>query len=206
MNAVITGDIVNSTRLIPAEEKRLIDGLSKLLKPFPFTFYRGDSFQVYIPDSGQALTIALQCRTLAIGFRPEAAEKITDLRMAIGLGEVNQPVNYPGSASGEAFLLSGRIFDEMEKTGPRLFIGSAIELANAGLDVLADYIDAICRRMTVKQAVVIFELLLGQSQQETALKLKKSRSTVNQHVTAGGWDELEKLIGQYRHLINLLNR
>ncbi|MFI5194274.1 MAG: hypothetical protein ACHQD7_09455 [Chitinophagales bacterium] len=206
LSAVITGDIVNSTRLPPGDEKKLIGRLSDILKPFQFAFYRGDSFQVYMKEPERALEIALLCRTMALGFAKEKTKKITDVRMGIGIGRVTEPVRDPGSANGEAFLLSGRTFDDLEKSGSRLAITSTDEMANAGFSVLSDYINEICRKMSVKQANVIFELLQGYSQQETAIRLKKSKSTINQHVTAGSWNELEKLVLQYRRLIILLNK
>jgi hypothetical protein len=206
LSAVITGDIVNSTKLLPASEKRLIKRLTLILNTFKFEFYRGDSFQVYMKDPGKALEIALSCRALAISFAPEKAKKMTDIRIGIGIGQVNAPVRKPGAAKGEAFLLSGRIFDELEESGERLAIVTSHEIANVGFKVISDYINTIYQKITVKQAAVIFELLQGHSQQEIALRLKKSKSTINQHVTAGRWGELEKLIQQYQHLTTQLNK
>jgi transcriptional regulator with XRE-family HTH domain len=56
--------------------------------------------------------------------------------------------------------------------------------------------------MTSKQAAVIFELLKGESQQQVAAKMKKSKSTINQRVSAGRWPEIEKLLQQYENIIN----
>ena len=206
LSAVITGDIVNSTKLFPESEKRLISRLGLILNSFKFEFYRGDSFQVYMKAPGKALEVALLCRTLAIGFVSEKAKKISDVRIGIGIGLINAPVRKLGAANGEPFLLSGRVFDELEKTGERLAIASTQEIANAGFNVISDYINSIYQKMTVKQAAVIFELLQGHSQQETALRLMKSKSTINQHVTAGRWNELEKLMQQYQYLTTLLNK
>jgi hypothetical protein len=59
--------------------------------------------------------------------------------------------------------------------------------------------------MTGKQAIVIFELLQGQTQQQVAVKFKKSKSTINQHVNAGNWPAVEKLLQQYYNIINQLS-
>ena len=77
-------------------------------------------------------------------------------------------------------------------------------LANEGLQVIAEYINAIFNTMTRKQAKVIFELLKGQTQQAVAKKLKKSKSTINQHVSSGRWAEIEKLLLHYENIINHL--
>jgi|SRR6185312_541326 len=205
-SAVLTGDIVNSTRLLPANEKKLITGISQILEPFQFGFYRGDSFQAYLEEPEKALTTALLCRTLAIAHVPEKKEKITDLRIGIGLGQVISPVKDLTIAKGEAFLLSGRIFDELERSGERLAIASNQEIANLGFKVISDYANFLCRKMTDKQAAVIFELLQGRSQQESAKRLKKSKSTIHQHVVAGSWNELERLIQQFQNMVSRINK
>ena len=120
------------------------------------------------------------------------------------MGEIKGPVKSLSTAKGEAFVLSGRAFDEIAKTEKRLAIATGNPLANEGLQVIADYMNAIFKVMTGKQATVIFELLRGQTQQVVAGKLKKSKSTINQHVSSGRWPEIEKLLQQYENIINQL--
>ena len=108
------------------------------------------------------------------------------------------------TAKGEAFILSGRAFDEMAQTNKRLVIATENTLANEGLQVIAAYLDAIFTGMTGKQAMVIFELLKGETQQAAAAKLMKSKSTIHQHVNAGRWPEIEELLLRYNNIVNLL--
>ena len=77
-------------------------------------------------------------------------------------------------------------------------------MANEGLQVISDYINDIFKTMTGKQAQVIFELLKGKTQQEVAKKLKRTKSTINQHVSSGKWFQIEKLLTQYENIINQL--
>ncbi|MEO6317019.1 MAG: hypothetical protein ABIU63_07530 [Chitinophagaceae bacterium] len=203
VQAVLTGDIVNSTGMGAAAEKRLLKSLQQLLADHSFEFYRGDSFQVYIKDAGNALPVALMCRAAAISIGGRAGV-LSDIRISIGLGKVVQPVKTLGTGKGDAFVLSGRAFDTLAGTDNRLAISTANQLANEGLEVIAAYLGAIFKVMTGKQAGVIFELLKGESQQEVAVKLKKSKSTIHQHVTAGRWTEIEKLVQHYKNIINQL--
>ena len=203
-SAVITGDIVNSTQLDEDSEKRLLQRLNDILKPHKFEFYRGDSFQVYLQDSRQALEIALKCRTAAIGLIQEAAEVVSDVRISIGIGEVASPVLALGSAKGTAFVLSGRALDDLEKTEGRLVIVTENPMANLALGILTDYINSIYRQLTAKQAEVLLELFNGETQQQVAEKLNRSKSTISQHVTAGRWEEIEKIIKQYINIVELL--
>ena len=204
IRAVLTGDIVNSTQLGQAAEKRLLKKLRQMLAVHQFEFYRGDSFQVYVKDAGTALRTALLCRTVAISTAGNMGIISSDIRVSIGIGMVKTPVTTLGTAKGEAFILSGRAFDVLTKNDARLAITSANNLANEGLQVIADYINAIFKNMTDKQAGVIFELLKGESQKAAAVKLKKSKSTIHQHVSAGRWAEIEKLLEYYQNIIDQL--
>jgi hypothetical protein len=109
------------------------------------------------------------------------------------------------TAKGEAFVLSGRKLDEITQQQQRLAISCSNPLANEGLSVIADYLNAIFDVMTGKQAEVIFELLRGEMQKTVAKKLRKTKSTIHQRTTAGRWPAIEKLLGQYENIINQIS-
>lgn len=201
LQAVLTGDIVNSTRLSAANEKRLLKGLKKILYSYKYEFYRGDSFQIYLKNPADALRIALLCRAAAISVPSNEENMHADVRISIGLGTVKSPVKVLSSAKGEAFLLSGRMLDELAKSGRRLSIAVNGPIAGIAFEVIADYLNSIFDVMTDKQAVVVFELLAGKTQKNVSDKLKKSKSTISQHVTSGRWYEIEKLLKQYENVI-----
>ena len=205
IHAVLTGDIVNSTLLDQQQERKLMKMLQHLLTDHKHEFFRGDSFQAYIKDPSLALKIALQCRTAAIGLNPESTPPISDVRISIGIGAVDSPVRILATAKGEAFLLSGRALDAMNKTEGRLIIITENKLANHALGIMSDYINSIYRQMTPKQAEVIVELLNGLSQQHVADKLNRSKSTISQHVTAGRWEEIENILNKYQEIVQLIS-
>ena len=204
IRAVLTGDIVNSTRLNKATEKKLLQFVRQLFRQHKLEFYRGDSFQAYSKQAADALRLSLLCRTAAISLSRSANTVPSDIRVSIGIGEVIAPVRTLKTAKGQAFVLSGRAFDEIVKTDSRLAISTGNVLANEGLQVIADYLNAIFNGMTGKQAEVIFELLRGETQQAVAYKLKKTKSTIHQRVTSGHWPEIEKLLQRYENIINQL--
>ena len=205
IHAVLTGDIVNCTLLEPSQEKKLLKLLQHILSDHKQEFFRGDSFQAYIKESSQALKIALQCRTAAIGLQPDQSPAVSDVRISIGIGQVESPVRTLATAKGEAFLLSGRALDAMDKTEGRLIIIIENKLTNYAFSVMSDYINSIYKQMTPKQAEVIFELLKGYSQQHVAEKLNRSKSTISQHVTAGRWDEIENILKKYQEIVQLIS-
>ncbi len=201
MQAVLTGDIVNSTKLTSVKEKALVKLLEQVLKPYKYEFYRGDSFQALIKEAGDSLRIALLCRTAAISI---TENNKTDVKVSIGIGDVDDRIKTLGSAKGEAFIISGRAFDELEKTSSRLVISTANTMANLSLQVIADYVNSIYSKMTPKQARVIFELLKGGLQQDVVKRLKKSKSTISQHANSGRWAEVEKILNQYELLVKAI--
>jgi hypothetical protein len=202
--AVLTGDIVNSTKLTAAKEAKLTNTLAGIFTDYDskFEFYRGDSFQACVKNPVNALRLALLSRSAAIKLFKEDKSVLADVRISIGIGEVNTPVRSLKTAKGEAFVLSGRRFDEIMKNEQRLAISTGNPLANEGLQVIADYLNAIFDVMTGKQAEVIFELLKGEMQKTVAKKFRKTKSTIHQRITAGRWPEIEKLLQQYENIIH----
>jgi len=205
-HAVLTADIVNSTRLKVAREKKLTTRLREIFKQrgARLEFYRGDSFQAYTKNAGEALRMALLCRTAAIALDRDEPILGSDLRISIGIGAVQHPLKELKTGKGEAFVLSGRKFDELPELNLRIAITSNNLLANEGFSIIAAYVDNIFRAMTGKQAEVIFGLLNGDLQKQVARKLKKTESTIHQLLKSGRWQEIEKLLKQYENIINLL--
>lgn len=201
--AVITADIVNSTKLSRGDSKKLMTLLSSILEGHKYEFYRGDSFQVFLKEPADALLLTLQLKAAALKSPVEPASDPIDIRASIGIGSIHLPLKTLKTASGEAFILSGRGFDQL-KNVQRIYISSSEknELANHGLRVLAGFVDYIFRRLTSKQAAVVFELLQKRTQIETAKRLKKSQATINKHTQSAGWTEIEKLLAEYKIFIN----
>jgi hypothetical protein len=203
--AAITGDIVNFTRLTAPAQKKLVADLSKLMHNYKFDFYRGDSFNVYARQPKEALRLVLQLRTSARKLIRDAATPETDIRVSIGIGEVNAPVRTLRTATGGAFTLSGRNLDAITRSGERLTIVSENTAINPALKVIASFMDYLLNRLTAKQAEVVFELSGNLTQTEVAERLHKSQATINQHVQSSGWNEMEKLLEEYESL-NFINK
>jgi hypothetical protein len=202
LSAVITADIVNSTKLSKAEYKRLLKNLEEILQPYQHEFFRGDSFQVFVKSPGEALTVLLQARTVAMKLSEPSP---SDIRASIGIGQVKLPVKSFQTASGDVFILSGRSFDKMIKDERLIIVTDEKNKAvNLGLKLISQFIDYLFQRLTFKQAAVVFELLMDQTQIDTAKKLKKSQATIHKHIQAAGWPQTEKLLSDYKELIALI--
>jgi hypothetical protein len=204
LSAVITADIVNSTKLSKAESKKLIKNLTGILLEHQHEFFRGDSFQVLVKSPDEALRILLHARTTAMKLSGSSMP-VADIRASIGIGNVKLPVKSFQTASGDVFILSGRAFDKMAKEERLIIICDEKNKAvNSGLKVISQFIDYLFQRLTFKQAAVVYELLMARTQIDTAKRLRKSQATVNKHTQAAGWPEIEKLLEEYKNLIALI--
>ena len=202
LSAVVTADIVNSTKLSKIQYKKLIKSLEGILQPYQHEFFRGDSFQAFVKSPNEALRVLLQARTAAMKLSESFA---CDIRASIGIGHAKLPVKSFQTASGDVFILSGRAFDEMEKEERLIIVCNEKNKAvNSGLKVISQFIDYLFQRLTFKQAAVVYELLMERTQVDTAKRLKKSQATVHKHIQAAGWPEIEKLLTEYKNLIALI--
>jgi hypothetical protein len=202
--AVITGDIVNSTKLLPKQERDLFEKLIyATLKDHQYEFYRGDSFQAFVDKPEKSLRLALACRALAISFN-EHSVMTFDIRVSIAIGKVTLPIENLGTARDAPFILSGRKLDTLKEEGRRLAIVSGDRKADIAFDVMSSYIDSIFQKMTTRQADVIAELLHGIPQQQLAGSLGKSKSTISELATAGRWPEIELLMRNFEDLVKLI--
>lgn len=199
LNAVITGDFVRSTLLEKAEESKLYKDVAKIAAAYPYSVYRGDSFQVYIRDAAESLRIVFLMRCAARRIEQPGID--FDIRQSIGIAVQTSAVRQLPSAKGAPFVLSGRAFDTMKDEGALLVITTGQELFNQVFEMLAAFADDIFGSMTPKQALVVFELLSGRTQQEVAKKLKKTQPTINRQARAAKWHRLQELLSKFDYFI-----
>ncbi|MFT4156000.1 hypothetical protein [Parafilimonas sp.] len=202
LQAVITADIVNSTRMNKKQETQLLQTLEGLFADQPHEFFRGDSFQVLVLQPALSLQLALLCRTAAIALEPES--RPFDIRMGIGIGYGAGNTGHLWQSKEEAFILSGRAFDTLAGTNSRMAMAAADPVAAEALQVISLYLDAICAGITGRQAATVHYLLQGQSQQAAAQQLQKSPSTIHQHLKAARWPEMQVILQHYQNIITLM--
>jgi len=201
IKAVLTADIVNSTLMEGKELNDLIVMIRSEFKQSKLTseFYRGDSFHL-LTEVEEAFRVAVKLRVLARQVPNAGTGENADIRIAIGLGKVQDAIKSMAMGKGEAFILSGRELDVISKSQVRLSIRCADDKIGAGMEALALLTDMVLKDLSIKQAEVLSELLMGYTQMEVALKLKKSQSTINKLAQAGNWSQLEKASQIYRKL------
>lgn len=203
--AVITGDIINFTKLTAIKRQQLIEATEILLKTWTkekgeAEIFRGDSYQILFDGIFEALTKSIQ---LICWFKRHSDEnnKIhLSTRISIGVGEVSYLGKNVLNSDGEAFHLSGRNFDRM-KDNEYLSVHTADENKNTGIEIILGFINKYIGKWTKGQAEVIFLLLDGKTQQETAETLSLSQPSVNGRLKSAGWKEVETTIKYIANLI-----
>lgn len=205
--AVLTGDIVGSRKV--ANTDKLITSLKQIFTDiklktgikFDEEIFRGDSFQIVLYDSKDALLLAILIR---IGLRAKTVvgsktssipiHKLWDARIAIGIGKGSVKTKIIES-NGEAFQLSGLEFDKLKKAHEKLNILTVWEEKNMHFNIITKLLDVIIDKWTKLTSEVVYEYLLnGSTQSEMAKVLKVSQPAIHKRLSIANIDVIEKSI------------
>jgi len=198
MIAVLTGDIVNSREI---STKLWLDELKHELIRHgdewkDWEVYRGDSFQLKV-DPIKALEVAFFIKARIKQF------KELDVRIAIGLGDVDYVADRVTESNGSAFSNSGECFDFLKKSNLEIrspwkdfdrIINLMLNLASLTMDNWSP-----ASSQMIWTGLEFPEL----NQVELAEKLKKkSQGTVSEGLKRGGYEEIHKLLLYYKEEIS----
>jgi hypothetical protein len=213
VQAIITGDIIDSTRLNEAERKKMLAALKKVFheiedkeQKVDFKIYRGDSFQGNCPDPEEALWISLKIKTALLKVNLSSNQTL-DARIAIGIGKTGKLIKNIGTADGEAFRNSGQLLnpktkEEYKKLKDYTFLfKSPWDEVNEEMDVLLSALDALISKWTTEQAEVIYELLKHKTQTQIAAELNKSQSSISERIQNANWLVVSNILARYQTVI-----
>jgi hypothetical protein len=200
--AVITADVVNSTRFRSDQTSAWLNNLLTELRSDP-TFdwalkpevYRGDSFQGVIRKPEDALRLAILTRVIM-----RSNNKGTDLRIAIGIGGVDHLTERAGTSDGEAFRLSGRLADQIRDRKAK--IGFALTSPAPALDSSMDLLETLIEGWTAAQCEVVYGLLMNRNISQIAETLSISQSAASQRAASAKWWAIASILSTFpEHLI-----
>ncbi|MBT9874353.1 hypothetical protein GPL06_16375 [Bacteroides salyersiae] len=191
IKGVITGDIIQSTRIKPENKQLVLDTIRNTVyemekwSKMKLEIFRGDSFQIVIDNTYEAVRIAILIRAGLQKSTPEGSEIKWDARLALGLGSVNFPQEESVTESdGEAFRNSGWEFDELGKR--KLAIRTPWQNMNDELKVSTAFADDIVSEWSVAQAQAIYASLIhSKTQKEIAADLNTSPQNISKRIIAG---------------------
>ena len=207
---VVTGDIVDSTRLSASDRDRLLSVLNTLLLDADphgernSAIFRGDSFQIKLSQPSQAARVALSIRSGLICATPPAATALWDARISVGVGEEAYVGDNVGKSDGEAFRLSGRRLDEMKNS--RLSFLTASNFVNEELAVEVNFIDDIVSHWSRNQAFVAHQYFHSEppAQQAIARQMRVTAQRANQLYHAAKVPLILPFIARFENLVAFL--
>ncbi|WP_048306927.1 hypothetical protein [Halomonas sp. PR-M31] len=189
---VLTGDVVGSQRIKDKDRfNRTLDAALGLVEErfkARCDRYRGDGFQVVVPDPGNAMTAAILIRAALIQQSP-SRHNTWDARIVLGVGtgEVPEAERF-AQADGEAFVLSGQGLDDLSDTPDRLAIVTSSSEYVETLTLMTRFVDDILSHWSRFSAeVVSLSLLHQESQQALAQRLERAQPTINRRLAVARW-------------------
>jgi len=202
--AVITGDIVGSSRLTVEERRKAqallaseAQELGRTLHVAPplkaIVLFRGDSWQLIVKDPVLSLRVGLSIRT---HLRAGMASNTVDTRLSIGVGTIEfVPSDNISAGDGEAFRRSGEGLDHRMKT-VRLVVElepGDDPLRREALGSIIQLMDALVTGLTHPQAQAVHGALAGGTQETIGVGWRPkpiSQQAVAQHLDKAGWHAL----------------
>ncbi|HCX22728.1 MAG: transcriptional regulator [Flammeovirgaceae bacterium] len=193
--AVLTGDVINS-RNEPGEVWLPI--LKQTLgrsghEPKEWEVFRGDSFQLRVSPQ-EALEAALAIKLAMMQFGDLNA------RIAIGIGEEGFQSDKITESNGEAFVLSGKTFDQMKKR--TLALSVKYEPFNQLMNVMLDFATFLIDGWSKSIVKVVITTLdhPEMNQSEIAALLGVSQANISETYSRAGLDKVMNMLQIYRKL------
>ena len=204
--AVISGDIIGSSKLSPSERAELPNIMKQASNelraflpqsvPLSVDIYAGDSWQLLVSEPGDALRVAVYYRGSIIA----AKEKEIDTRLVLALGKVDfVPGERVSEGDGEAFRLSGRALKETVGRQQMRFVAGQ-SLDSDLWDTTFALMDVVVRRWSAKQAQAILGALQGWSHAEIAMHFRPpiKREGVTHLLAAANWHAIDRVMQVFK--------
>ena len=199
--AVLSGDIVDSTDLAPAEIQAVFEHVERAVMAFKVAgwgrlsgpdFYSGDSWQIVLDTPEQALRLALYLNAYVW-----AASEVR-MRISIGIGQIDTLDPEAVSRSfGEAFVLSGRALKRMTLYFDlTCAVPETAKPLTTWLPVVTHLCSSLVRQWTQRQAEVLSHAVLMQTplHEEVAASLDPPvrKQTASDVLRAANWRSLQE--------------
>jgi hypothetical protein len=206
MHAVLTGDIIGSSKLTPTEHKKTMKIVRSVANVFPemmvgkVDVFSGDSWQMVLSDCLGSVRVALYLRAI---LRREK-ELNVDTRVSLVWGELDpRKVNkrHVSESVGDLFTLSGRRLSELKKEACLSFYYLSKPEFSFALNLSFGLLDALIRKWSWQQSRAISGMLEGQTQKALSEEFNISQPAVNKSLISSGWPELEVFFQQLESAI-----
>lgn len=198
MIAVLTGDIVDSTKMSPGDYQTTIEMFKYNIQYFAQHFaasgeiYRGDSVQICFKQPQYAMKSAVLLKMCLL--QSPATTKPIAVTLALGLGEASVTGATPGVSQGSAFIYSGRGLDNAN-SGELCLHAENLQIQEK-LGLATKFLNHLLSSLTRKQARVLYHyvLLNYPTHQKLADQLHTSQQNVTKHLSRIGASLVEEYL------------
>lgn len=207
MEAVVSGDIVDSSKLSTKDRKKLEQFLweeaTRLnINDSEFSVQRGDSFQ-FITPARDAFEKSIRFRCALKNLFTEHA---ADARIAIGLGEITVKGKTVASSDGTAFQRSGKTLDTLKDLGVNLAVSCGIDIWDMAWQSIAGLADEHISAWSNKQAEAILGRLDNLTYEQMSEKFKVNSSAVHKRVQSAHWKSVQQALEFYVNWVTHLEQ
>lgn len=210
IRAVITGDIVGSTRIV-GDYREVLHQIGSEIQEFQddrfiIDIYRGDSFQTISnrPEKSFLILLIIKAGIKRYSTKQGNQETQWDARMSLGIGPLKE---YPTSKelrelSGDPFTKSGRSLDQMKEKGKLIKITTGDEYIDDELDATCPLIDVIINRWNTTQAEAVYYYLLRNfTQRELGEMFEITQRGAGKRLESSNIDTILGYEGRFQNLI-----
>ncbi|MEG3768187.1 hypothetical protein [Alteromonas sp. 14N.309.X.WAT.G.H12] len=197
MLAVLTGDLVNSTKLSAEDYKYTISAFSDYLStisgktPCDFALYRGDGYQIVFTDPQYAVAHLLQIKLF---LNSQLNDLQVDCTQSLAYGDGTYVKNKPGISSGDVFIRSGRRLEEA-KSG-EFTLSMPNEQRQQGVEIMCQQLSYIINRLSKRQRRLLYQYLSLDFPLHQVLADSEgtTRQNISERLRAAGADLLKPFI------------
>jgi hypothetical protein len=204
LQAVLTGDVIDSSWLSSADRRKLPLLLKRAARelrkafpsivPYELDVFRGDSWQLVISEPVLCVRAALFLRSSVIASG--LAGQRTDTRVAIAVGRIDfVPGGRVSEGDGPAYRASGEALDALtDQVRMSLAAGPGASARDAS--VVVRLIDAIVQEWTGRQALAVTGRLRDWTQAQIARLWPEpiTQQSVARHLERAHWPAVEEAL------------
>lgn len=200
--AVITGDIINSSRIKGLERRKLTAGLRALGKKMDvpdfgvvsFEVIRGDSFQLVMKHPENIIRAMLMIRAHFRSIRLEEAGYV-DARLGAGIGPIEYKSTSQHESDGSAYRFAAIALEEIENAMPaQMNLRSQLKTVDTQIQALLVAMEFIVSGWTSAQARTMWWSLQSLTQSDISSRIGVTQSTITRTLKSAGERTIQYLL------------
>lgn len=194
MDVVLAGDIIGSKKNQPDDYLKIIEPiLKKYSKKNMFQIYRGDSFQAWIKEPEMALHCVIELKAAL------KRSSTLDVRIAIGLGDIELIENNIAKSTGSALTNSGELLDTLKAKEQEIMVCSDSTIDHY-MNIILKLALLYMNSWTENGAATVYEMFKHPhiTQEELGKKLGVQQATASRRLDRANWQETQELLNIFK--------